>query len=60
MPIEAPQLPTLRLPYTGYSSFACRAMNRKKLLPTFAWICLFVLGSAGVFWLVDSILAAFP
>jgi preprotein translocase subunit SecE len=35
-------------------------MNRKKLLPTFAWICLFVLGAAGIVWLVDSILAAFP
>jgi hypothetical protein len=35
-------------------------MNRKKLLPTFAWICLFVLGSVGLVWLVDSILAAFP
>jgi hypothetical protein len=60
-PIEAPQFLSMRLSYTGCSRLhSGRIMNRKKLLPTFAWICLFVLGSAAVFWLVDSVLAAFP
>jgi hypothetical protein len=60
--LDPPQLPPLCLPYTGFLCFASIsvAMNRKKLLPTFAWICLFVLGSVGLVWLVDSILAAFP